>query len=265
MSAKTSGFIDYAAVKKAFPIRAILEHYGYWSCLEEKKRGYRGLCPFCEKPSLSVSTEKNAWQCFACKRKGNVLDFVALQEQVSIHEAAHILEGLGAPTQAAHNPAENPPLGFELKHLKREHESLVWKKETLDYFGLGYCTKGLLQGRVAIPIHSRFGELLAYAGDKAGEYKYPKEFRKELELYNLHRTTGSKTLIVTDEILSVFELYEQGYKNVVSVMGSEISVEQALILRDLDPPRIGLYTSEANGINLLSRLVCSFYCKLRKK
>ncbi len=36
--------------------------------------------------------------------------------------------------------------------------------ETVNVFGVGYCPRGLMRGRVAIPIRNERGELVAYAG-----------------------------------------------------------------------------------------------------
>ena len=62
------------------------------------------------------------------------------------------------------------------------------------FFGLGYCAKGTMSGRIAIPIHNHEGALVGYAGRWPGEppeerpkYKLPKGFRKSAEVFNLHR------------------------------------------------------------------------------
>ena len=64
-------------------------------------------------------------------------------------------------------------------------------------FGLGFCTKGIMAGRVRIPIHDWQGRLVAYAGrwvgpiedlpEGEGKYELPAGFHKELELFNIHR------------------------------------------------------------------------------
>jgi hypothetical protein len=51
------------------------------------------------------------------------------------------------------------------------------------HFGVGYCQKGIMVGRMAILIHNEKGELVAYAGRRSGEppegegkYKLPMGF-----------------------------------------------------------------------------------------
>ena len=50
-------------------------------------------CPFCAGGGFKVSPERNCFKCFSdgCNAKGNILDFVALSEKVSIKQAAQIL------------------------------------------------------------------------------------------------------------------------------------------------------------------------------
>ncbi len=70
----------------------------------------------------------------------------------------------------AEDNAPNPPLKFKLDKLQREHPYLTNERgltlETIIDFGLGYFVgdKGLMVGRVVIPIHNVKGELVAYAG-----------------------------------------------------------------------------------------------------
>ncbi len=91
-----------------------------------------------------------------------------------------------------------------------------------------------MAGRLAIPVHSPAGELLAYAGrslDQDPEYKYPQGFHRELEIYNLHRATASPQndehgLILVADILEVWELYETGRHNAVALMDTDAAPEQ---------------------------------------
>ena len=58
-------------------------------------------------------------------------------------------------------------LNFELQGLDPSHAYLKergFTTETIAYFGLGYCSRGLMQGRIAIPLHDEHGLLVGYAG-----------------------------------------------------------------------------------------------------
>jgi DNA primase len=69
----------------------------------------------------------------------------------------------------------NAPLNFALKNLNADHFNLVNRgltKEAIACFGLGYCSKGLLSGRIAIPIPDRGGKLIGYTGRIADDTHY---------------------------------------------------------------------------------------------
>jgi DNA primase len=54
-----------------------------------------------------------------------------------------------------------------LKDLDRQHPYLTERgltMETIIDFALGYCAKGMMAGRIAIPIHNVEGKVVAYAG-----------------------------------------------------------------------------------------------------
>ena len=71
------------------------------------------------------------------------------------------------------NGAPNKPLQFRLDKLQREHPYLTQERgltlETIVDFGIGYCAKGMMAERIAIPIHNPEGQVVAYAGRFVGE------------------------------------------------------------------------------------------------
>ena len=104
---------------------------------------------------------------------------------------------LRKPIEDPENVAPNKPLKFRLEKLEREHPYLIERGLTLETiidFGVGYCSKGMMAGRIAIPIHNPEGLVVAYAGRCLGEpdgdtakYKLPPGFRKSQELFNIDR------------------------------------------------------------------------------
>lgn len=81
--------VDLEAVKRAANFERVLAHYGITLTGTGDQRAAR--CPFHadKKPSLKVHLKRKIFNCFGCKAKGNVLDFVMQQA------------GLGAPQAAA--------------------------------------------------------------------------------------------------------------------------------------------------------------------
>lgn len=110
-----------------------------------------------------------------------------------------------------------------------------------EHFGMGYCNKGIMRGRIAIPLHNAQGEPLGFVGrwadegslpDKEAKYKLPKGFHKSLELFNLHRAEalakneGKKYVAVVEGIWSVTRLHAAGVPT-VALMGTSCCDTQA--------------------------------------
>ena len=227
-----------------------------------------------------VSTTKNIWNCFSdCEHGGNTLDFITKMEKCSIHaaalkaiewfnldpeamaasddnaEAAEPKTSAPAPKPAA-RPAASPkaapesnvpnaPLKFRLDKLERAHPYLTEQREltpeTIIDFGIGYCAKGMMEGRIAIPIHNTKGEVVAYAGRFVGEppegtpkYKLPPGFRKSQELFNIDRAAkqpADEPLVIVEGFFDAMKLHQHGCHKVVALMGSTLSSAQEELIR----------------------------------
>ncbi len=138
---------------------------------------------------------------------------------------------------------ENPPLTFRLKNLDPNHPYLAERgleKETIEYFSLGFCSRGLMSGRVVIPIHNERGELVAYAGRYPGEspegrpkYLLPSGFRKSHLVFNLNRAGASAKetgLVVVEGYFDAFRVWQAGFHHAVAIMGSSLSERQRDLL-----------------------------------
>lgn len=136
---------------------------------------------------------------------------------------------------------ENKPLSFELK-LDTTHSYLKERGLTspvIESFGLGFADRGLMKGRLAIPIHNEDGALIAYAGRWAqatvpqdvSKYLLPPRFAKGLVLFNLNRIpSGTSHVVMVESFFSVFRLHERGIP-AVSPMGHDVSPEQCALLK----------------------------------
>lgn len=160
----------------------------------------------------------------------------------------------------------NEPIDFELKNLDPHHPYLAdrgFTQQTIEHFGLGFCSRGMMKDRIAIPIHDPAGRLVGYAGrlvdDEKIDEEHPRylfpgqrkhggityEFRKSMLVYNLHRVGGEvHDLIVVEGFASVWWLHQNGYPHALSLMGSSCSPQQAsLIAHHLsNQGRIWLFT-----------------------
>ena len=277
-----SSFVDFKAVKAAITMEQVLEHYGI---LDKFKRGsdsLSGPCPIhkgSNPTQFRVSISKNIWNCFSeCKHGGNVLDFIARMEDVSIHAAALKAiewfnldpEAMSAsseeeagetseapkagdaprpkpaakPAPAPENSAPNKPLQFRLDKLERSHPYLAERGLTLETivdFGVGFCAKGMMADRIAIPIQNPEGKVVAYAGRFPGEppegtpkYKLPQGFRKSQELFNIDRAIKEPRdmpLVIVEGFFDCMKLHQLGWRRVVALMGSTMSAAQEELIK----------------------------------
>lgn len=268
-------------------------------------------------PSFSANLAKGIWQCFGCGAKGNVIEFAALMEKLDpknkddFRKAALILQDrfgiattppdsapASAKKQAAPRHAKgvgeemkrsaaakeivvNAPLDFTLTNLDDEHPYLLRERrftpETIKHFGLGYCSRGLMKGRIAIPLQDADGKLIGYAGRMADEeetgeecpkYLFPSsrerngvvyEFRKSLFLYNgsaIDAPVGD--LIIVEGFASVWWLWQNGYRNVVALMGSTCSPEQAALIVGMTG-RLGRVWAFPDGDDAGTRCMASVF------
>jgi DNA primase len=232
------------------------------------------------RPSCKVELDRKIFHCFGCGEKGNVLEFVAKLDKTDLRAAALKIATIcsilpAAPREGGRSAAQkseqqigpspaprstpraadspprdppaqsepvNPPLTFQLK-LDGTHSYLSERglsAETVALFGLGYCNRGLMKGRVCIPIHDAESNLVAYAGRWAdngeppeGEdkYKQPAKFQKSRVLFNLHRVEDPAHLALVEGFWSAIRLHALGVP-VVALMGWSVSIEQVALLRE---------------------------------
>ena len=281
-----SNWVNYKELRSRLNFESILRHYG----VEIKRKGnqHHGFCPLPghagkrNSPSFSANLDKGIFQCFGCGAKGNLLDFAVHMEKADPKDGAafrRVALGLqerfgasGVPEVAKAKTREqekaqsegysssalrliNPPLDFELKGLDPKHPYLRqrgFNDETVGYFKLGFCSRGIFQNRIVIPLHDQKGRLIGYAGrvvndDMVSEenprYRFPSkreregsilEFRKTHFLYNGFRIqVPVDRLIVVEGFCSVWWLHQHSVPDVVAVMGSDCGERQAQVIVSL--------------------------------
>jgi DNA primase len=273
-----NAWIDFKALREQLEFAEVLRGYGV--DLNIKNDQHHGFCPLPShkgernSASFSANLKKGIWQCFGCSQKGNLLDFAVLMEGLNpengndVRRVALQLKEKLLGTSATVNRSEtelaeieservlvNEPLDFELKGLDPHHPYFSNRRltpETVAHFGLGYCSRGLLRDRIAIPLHNGKGQLVGYAGrvvddetisEDNPKYRFPGErrrkgvvhgFRKSLLLYNAHRIVEPlDDLIVVEGFTSVWWLTQSGISSVVGTMGATCSEEQAAMIVSL--------------------------------
>jgi DNA primase len=276
-------WIDVNEIKRAVSVEQVLARYGVLDKLQRRGNNLSGLSPFrAEKtPSFFVNLAKGVWNdmggrpTFGGKEvPGNVVGLVMAFENCGFREALlklHEIAGLAgevpripataAVAAAMHTRVEevlskevpiNEPFGKELRGLRYDVPFLEQRSLTPDrarYWGVGYCSRGLMKGRIVIPIKNRAGEVVAYIGrslkedDPEGKWRFPKGFHKSHELFGAdrlvrdaetHEAVAKYGLIVVEGCFDVISLAEKGFKNTVSTLGHDVSPLQRSLLVDAE-------------------------------
>lgn len=310
-------WINFDELREQLVFADVLAHYKAELTPKGDKGQHVGICPLPthrEKKgkTFSANLERGIWQCFGCRESGNVLDFAVLMEGKDKRDGKAVREVAGelyerfvkrdvpAPSSGATSKPQAPqpdsetkvivnqPLDFELKTLDTAHPWFAeqrFSKETIERFGLGFCSRGFLSGRIAVPLVDDAAELVGYAGlaideksERACRYLFPAPrehegvrhvFDRGKFVYNGFRVARAvKDLIVVRECHTVWHLFQGGFSNVVALMGNGCGEEQATMLPLLtaDTARIWLLTdsseeSQACAESFLPQVASSRLCR----
>lgn len=247
-------YIDFAELKARLPIEEAIARLDL--TLKHANGQHRGPCPTCRRGgprALVITPAKNAFYCFGARMGGDVIALAAHIRDCGMKEAACFLAGEeqngAAPESDASSQATGPDektKGIEerrllkpLAYLEPAHpkvQTLGLTEETCRAFGAGYAPKGILRGRLAIPIHDWRGELLAYCGqavsDESPALIFPNGFRPEGHLFNAHQA-GEGELILARDPLEAMLASQNGIENTVAPLTDGLSAEQLQALAAL--------------------------------
>lgn len=109
--ASKAPWLDFEAIKTGADVRVVLEHYGLLERMIVKPMfkpfdgspsgdvELIGWCPMGTKThgkgdSFQFNTKKKAFQCFACKARGSLLDFIRTYQAIPLREAAMALDAI---------------------------------------------------------------------------------------------------------------------------------------------------------------------------
>ena len=262
--------IHFKELCQRVSVPMLLEHYGLLTAAKCRNGEYTLRCVFHDDSQASLNiNESGLFQCFGCKASGgDVIDFVAQKEAVSLRQAALLIdswfsheaqneaisvveEEIAAPELPHIAEARNEPLEFGLS-VDSDHPYLYERglyPGTVKEFGVGLCTseRSIMAGRIIIPIThwnplTYDAYLVAYAGRFPGnppdtdtpKYLFPPYFHKSAVVYNLisaGRYAREQGLILMEGFFSVMRLWQMGIRTGVSIMGSSLSaVQEELIV-----------------------------------
>ena len=244
-------FIDFQQLKETVRIEALFPRLGL--ALKQYGEQWRGPCPVCKSGgdrALVVTPTKAVFYCFAAKQGGDVIALVAHIKGMAMKEAAQFLaesSGLNPEPKASARETrisstvpEKEKAGFNpLTYLQSDHplvQALGVSAETAAHFGAGFAPRGILRGRLAIPIHDRHGTLIAYCGRAVKEESptliFPNGFQPGEVIFGGHLARAGQLYLVRDP-LQVLTAFESGVDNVVAFLTDGIVAQQLEILASL--------------------------------
>ena len=249
------GFVDFAELKQRVSISSAIEFLQLSPVEKQTDKGpqLRCACPQCggDKRILTITPAIEKFYCFGSRDHGDVIALVAHVLDCTAKEAAFKLDAWAGGTKPAKTstvnstvrtvPEEKAPERRlqPLDYLQADHEKVIGlgvAPETCKSFGAGYAPRGIMRGRLAIPIHTRMGELVAYCGRAvSGEsptLTFPNGFRPEQYVFNAHHMMEGELYLTLDP-LHVLTAFENGVENVVSFLTESISAEQLQVLAAL--------------------------------
>lgn len=239
-------FVNFQELKVKVPISAVLrEMLGL--ALKESGDQLRGACPICKDGgdrAFVATVSKGAFYCFKHAQGGDIISLVAAVRDCPPKEAAAMIArhfGLLADARPEEPKAQQQTEAAGLKalpYLVPEHPSLVplgVSPEACKHFGAGFAPKGIMRGRLAVPIHDETGLLLAYVGialtaEQLPRLLYPKDFAPESVIFNAHRIKDEQGVTAVRNPLNVLLAWQNGVENVVALLGETITAEQLRLL-----------------------------------
>lgn len=221
-----------------------------------------------ERDSFAVDEEQGRWFCFNCHKGGDVINLVAAFEGCRNSEAAEMIAtGYGVtlhndPFAKTVRKTINKMQEWKMAHEAPppigqtglpETEDLAsyrhFSKEAIDHFGLRLVPGHGWGEGVFIPMKLDTGELVGYSirhhddfleyfheyyGKKAPKYLNTEGLKKRGIMFGIADTKDAILqagfAYLVEGQFDAISLWDRGIKNVVGVMGSSLSPEQAQIL-----------------------------------
>lgn len=205
-------------------------------------------CPFRDKhpdgsgkQSFFISPDINAYHCFSCKSKGNLVRLLTTVFKVNYFEAMEVVK------LTDYTPVKKEfdlDVIWDIKNPPKEFLSRGYSKEVLKHFRVGTGE----DGEIVIPYYTDFDkprDLVGYQRrwyEPSRRVRNSKGFERRNYLYNLN--TKDKHTILVEGQSDVWRLYQHDY-NATALMGSDISAEQVKKLSCFDTVYLALDNDEA--------------------
>ena len=170
---------------------------------------------------------------------------------------------------------------FHQEHLDAKYSGLMLR--TITYFGLSYCSRGIMKGGVIIPLHNAENYLIGHAHQRVKDTATRKcnhsySFRASRErggkllehhrsqfVYNANRIAWPmENVIVAEGFSTVWWLTQRGYPDCTAVMSNTCSEEQSDIIVSMLVPN-GLVWILTGGDNADDRCAESIFAQVASR
>lgn len=215
-------------------------------------------------PSCSVHLKTGVWRCLSCNASGDLVALVAL---LAGEDRSDVLKRLGGSTNPIKVLKSSVRLLSESKDdtysgfvrpkqipLPDEYERItkgMWKKSKNVYvlylksrsisydivkkFKIGYCDDGYYKYRIIIPVLMNnicygFIARKTVGTNKGKKYLYAKGMTVGGILLNTGEIKHHKEVYIAEGAFDIFAFYRTHIKNVVAIMGLNISPSQIRLL-----------------------------------
>lgn len=165
-------FIDFAELKSRVSMEETVARLG----IKTTKSGnqLRAPCPSCKSGgdrALAITPAKSLFYCFAAQAGGDQIQLTSHVRNVSAKEAAEWLGGTvqnSSVSGTSTGTVSKEHAGLApLDYLEHEHpavEAVGFDPATALALGIGYASKGIMRGQVAVPVRLSDGTLAGYIG-----------------------------------------------------------------------------------------------------
>lgn len=160
------GFISEETLFQIRDATNIVDVVSEYVALKKSGKNFMGLCPFHadNKPSFTVSEEKQIFHCFGCGQGGNVFSFLMQYNNLSFPEAVGFLaqkSGIVIPTRKM-SPTQKREFEGKEQLFRINGEAADYFREMLNHPSSGRCARDYLDRRKMTPeVTERF--MLGYA------------------------------------------------------------------------------------------------------
>jgi len=225
------------------------------------RQEFVGFCPFHAetRPSFYVNAHKNLFYCHGCERGGDLIRFVELSEHLSFRESlAYLQQHIGV---AAESELLDQTAAFYQLELHRHPEAVAYLHQRgfrdpalMEELGVGYAPGGNLRGHLmdlgySFDLLLRTG-LINHQGRDAFCRRVILPCRQQGRAVNLYgRSTGAafphrllprskgglfawesvgtlSTVILVEGLLDLAALWQAGFRNTTSAIGTHLTPEQ---------------------------------------